>query len=158
MLERNLIDLDHRRRFAWLYTQNPAGPARTWLVRERGSETPVGMASLFPRWVRLNGQTCLSGQVGDFAVDAGYRSLGPAVMLQRATFSAVDAGELTFCYDCPPHDKGMATFRRLGLGVSCRMFRYARLVKVDRIVRRSVRLGAAAASLSWLGNRMLRLA
>ncbi len=157
VLRRNLTDLDHARRFRWLYLDNPAGPARAWFLREReGSGAPVGAASLFPRWVWLRGQVHLCGQVGDFAVDAGYRSLGPAVMLQRATFGPVDGRALAFCYDCPPHDKGMATFRRLGLGPQCRMLRHARLIKVDRIVRRRVR-PAAAVALSWLGNGVLRL-
>jgi hypothetical protein len=159
VLRRNLTDLDHARRFRWLYLDNPAGPAQAWFLREReGNGAAVGAASLFPRWIWLRGRLHLCGQVGDFAVDAAYRSLGPAVMLQRATFGPVDGRVLAFCYDCPPHDKGMATFRRLGLGPQCRMLRHARLIKVDRIVRRRVRPAAAAAALSWLGNGVLRLA
>ncbi len=158
VLQRNLTDLDHARRFEWLYLQNPAGRAWSWFLREEGRDEPVGVASLFPRWVWLRDEVRLCGQVGDFAVDTGYRSLGPAVALQRATFGPVEARALTFCYDCPPHDKGMATFRRLGLSANCRMIRYARLLKVDRIVRRRVRPAAAASALSWVGNSLLRLA
>jgi hypothetical protein len=156
VLGRNLTDLDHARRFEWLYLANPAGPARAWFLRE-GAGAAVAVASLFPRWMWLHGQPRLCGQVGDFAVDAGYRSLGPAVLLQRATFQPVDAQELTFCYDCPPHDRGMATFQRLRLTPNCRMVRYARLLKVDRLVRRYVRPPLAAAPLSAAGNTVLRL-
>jgi hypothetical protein len=156
VLRRNLTDLDHGRRFDWLYRANPAGPARAWFLRE-GTGVAVAVASLFPRWMWLHGQPRLCGQVGDFAVDAGYRSLGPAVLLQRATFQPVDAQELTFCYDCPPHDRGMATFQRLRLTPNCRMVRYARLLKVDRLVRRYVRPPLAARPLAAAGNTVLRL-
>jgi hypothetical protein len=101
VLQRNLTDLDHARRFRWLYLDNPAGPARAWFLHETAAQracggsipvSPLGLgARPNPRY----------GQVGDFAVDGGYRSLGPAVMLRRATFAPVDRRELASCYDCP---------------------------------------------------------
>ncbi len=156
LLQRNLPELDHARRFDWLYLNNPAGRAWAWFLRVDGMEAPVGVASVFPRPVWLGAQVRTSGHVGDFAVDAAYRSLGPAVLLQRATFGPVDEGALAFCYDCPPHDKGIATFRRLGMSPSCRMLRHAKPLRVDRVVRRHVRLAALASATSWLGNAALR--
>jgi hypothetical protein len=153
-LQANLPDLPHQRRFEWLYRANPDGPAWSWLVCA-DSGNVVGAASLFPRsmWVGQKQQRC--AQVGDFAISAGYRSLGPAMLLQRATFCPVDQGEVAFCYDCPPHDAGMSTFRRLGLGPSCRVDRYAIPLRVDQRLRK--RLGAASKVPAAAGNLVLQL-
>lgn len=139
ILQRNLDGLDHDRRFEWLYQKNPAGCAWSWFVFDETTERIVGIASVFPRsmWIGRDCRKC--GQVGDFAVDAAYRSLGPAVMLQRATLGPVEDRRIAFCYDCPPNEAGMAPFRRLGLQPSCRTERYAKLLRADRWLAR--RLG-----------------
>ena len=53
-------------------------------------------------------------------------------MLQRATFEPVLGGELAFCYDSPPHEKGMAMFQRLGLKEDCRMHLRSKLLRTAR--------------------------
>jgi hypothetical protein len=75
-------------------------------------------------------------------------------MLQRATFEPVEAGALALCYDCPPHERGMSTFRRLGMAPSATMTRHARLLRTDRQLEK--RLGWAAAPLARMGNALLR--
>ena len=122
---------NHERRFEWSWMLNPAGVGWTWLIYERGSDSAVGTTSLFPRQIYADGKQVRAGQVMFFAVDEGHRSLGPAVMLQRATFGPVDSGELDFCYDCPPHDEGMSTFFRLGMRPNCEMVRYALPLRSD---------------------------
>lgn len=97
------------------------------------------------------------GQVGDFAIDSSHRSLGPAVMLQRATFEPVQQGSLTLCYDCPPHDAGMSTFRRLGMQANCHMQRYVRPVKTDRQLAKYLGQGRLTAGVAVLGNIVLNL-
>jgi hypothetical protein len=154
-LERNLPDLAHRRRFDWLYRANPAGPAWSWFAYDDGTKEIVGVASVFPRafWIGRRVERC--GQVGDFAVDATHRSLGPAVLLQRATFQPVDHGVLAFCYDCPPHDQGMATFRRLGIETTCRTHHYARPLRAERQVERRLGRGAIPGAVTAIVNRVL---
>jgi hypothetical protein len=152
VLERNLPDLAHRRRFEWLYRANPAGHAWSWVACDIETKAVVGAASVFPRAVWVGNRTERCGQVGDFAVDATYRSLGPAVMLQRATFGPVDSGMLTFCYDCPPHDQGMATFRRLRIDATCETRRYARLVRAERQVEKRLGSGRIAGAIASLAN------
>lgn len=153
-LQSNLPNLPHQRRFEWLYRTNPDGPAWSWFVYA-DSGNVVGAASLFPRsmWVGQKQQRC--AQVGDFAISAGYRSLGPAVLLQRATFCPVDRGEVSFCYDCPPHDAGMSTFRRLGLHPNCKIDRYAIPLRLDHRLQK--RLGAASKLPAAAGNFVLQL-
>jgi hypothetical protein len=155
VLTRNLPDLAHRRRFEWLYRANPAGHAWSWFACDTATEQAVGVASLFPRAVWVGDRVERCGQVGDFAVDATYRSLGPAVMLQRATFGPVDAGALAFCYDCPPHDQGMATFRRLRIDATRETQQYARLIRAERQVEKRLGRGRTAGAIASLANRWL---
>ena len=123
VLERNLPELPHARRFKWLSREGHLGPAWSWLLCDSGSREPVGLASLFRRAIWRGGKVEMCGQVGDFAIDPSHRSLGPAVMLQRATLGPVDAGQLVLCYDCPPNARGMSTFRRLKMEASWRVSR-----------------------------------
>jgi len=156
VLKRNLEDIPHELRLQWLYRDNPAGGAITWFLCDESGRA-VGVTSLFPRAVWLGRRVAVCGQVGDFGVEARFRSLGPAIMLQRATFEPVMRGELAFCYDCPPHEKGMAMFQRLGMRENCRMYWYAKLLRSERLLgpvfgQRGGRLVARAA------NLVLRLA
>jgi hypothetical protein len=139
VLERNLPDFDHRRRFQWLYLDNPAGPAWCWFLCAEGDRV-VGAASLFPRYLWMSGRLVRCGQVGDFAVDAAHRSLGPALMLQKATMTPATEGVLEFCYDCPPHENGMATFRRMGIAATCGTARFVKLLGITGLARRYFRL------------------
>jgi hypothetical protein len=154
ILQTNLPDLPHARRFDWLYRGNPDGPAWSWFICEPSGRA-VGVASLFPRSMWVGDKREMCGQVGDFAVAASHRSLGPALLLQRATFSPVERGELAFCYDCPPHQAGMSTFRRLGMRPNCRIDRYALPMRVDVRVRKN--MGVTSAIPVALGNLLLRL-
>jgi hypothetical protein len=157
VLGRNLQDVAHRRRFGWLYQGNPVGRAWSWLARDVSSDEAVGVASLFPRAVWLGSRVALCGQVGDFAVDVTHRSLGPAMMLQRATFEPVQRGEIAFCYDCPPHERGMSTFRRLGMTVTTTMQRRAKLLRVERQLGNRFGKGRLWARVGPIGNALLRL-
>jgi|HubBroStandDraft_1064217.scaffolds.fasta_scaffold00153_25 hypothetical protein len=123
ILERNIPGRQEGH-FEWRHQANPAGPGWSWVACDR-NDAIVAMASVFPRNVWVDGKRLICGQVGEFVVDAPYRSLGPALMLQRATFTPVDSGELAFCYDCPPHDQGMSTFVRLGMSAAAEVIRYA---------------------------------
>lgn len=155
VLKRNLRDVPHEARFSWLYLNNPAGQAQSWfLYDEHGSA--VGIASLIRRatWMGEASATC--GQVADFGIDLSFRSLGPAIRLQRCTFEPVLKGELAFCYDCPPHDLGMAMFDRLGLKETCRMQGYVKLLRADRQLERL--LGKPAGRMvSGITNPLLRM-
>jgi hypothetical protein len=140
LLKRNLPEVPQIG-FEWRYVLNPAGAARSWFIYQQNESNAVGMASVIPRKMYADGREMVAGQVMHFVVDQRYRSLGPALSLQRATFDAVDSGELDFCYDCPPHDRGMSTFIRLGMRPSCELIRYALLLRSEKYFRR--RIGSA---------------
>ena len=152
------LDLDNdRMRYSWLYLDNPAGNAWAWFAYEADNGKLVGLSSLFPRAVWIRDELFYCGAVGDFAVDPNYRSLGPALKLQRATFDPVKKGYLTFCYDCPPHDTGMSTFIRLGMQANLQMHRYARPIKIDRQLSKLLGQKRWVASLALTGNFLLKM-
>lgn len=155
ILQRNLPDLSHAGRFEWLYHKNPAGKPWAWFVCEEQSGKPVGVASVFPRWMWINGEPARCGQVGDFAIDSAYRSLGPAVLLQKATFGPVNESLIQFCYDCPPDDRGMSTFRRLGIDPNCRLHRFARPLRLERRLAGRLRNSSLASVAAFVGNLAL---
>ena len=142
LLERNVSEFLMEAQFSWTHEGNPAGPGWSWLIYDRENGRIGAMTSLCPRPVYVDGRRLTCGQVGEFVVDRAYRSLGPAVMLQRATFEPVDSGALAFCYDCPPHDQGMSTFVRLGMHPSCELTRYAFLLNSNEVLEK--RLGKRA--------------
>lgn len=157
VLERNLTDLPHSRRFKWMYRDNPLGPAWSWFACDGATGQAVGVASVFRRAMWLGRRMMVCGQVGDFAIDAGHRSLGPAVMLQRATFEPVDRGSLTLCYDCPPHDRGMSTFRRIGMEANASLARHAKLLRANRKIEGRIGEGPVARALAPVGNALIWL-
>lgn len=157
VLERNLTEVPHAKRFDWFYGRNPSGRPYSWMIVEEKTQQPAGIASLISRGIWLGNEMKICGQVGDFGIDRAYRSLGPAVQLQRATFLPVDRGELALCYDCPPHESGMSTFRRLGMKANCRMRRYLRILKTDRIMARRLGGGLHSGAAAKLANVALRI-
>jgi hypothetical protein len=155
VLERNFPEFPHGRRFKWIYRDSPLGPAWSWLLWDSNAGQPVGVASVFPRAMWVGDKVELCGQVGDFAIDPTHRSLGPALMLQRATFEPVNGGHLALCYDCPPNARGMSTFRRLRMVSNATTTRYTRLLRADRPVAKRLGRGRAAAVAARLGNTLL---
>jgi hypothetical protein len=158
LLTRNFGPIQEER-FAWRHTENPAGVCWSWFAYDaNGSsrKTPVALVTVFPRNMRVGGKRVRGGQVGEFAVDSTHRSLGPAVQLQRTTFTPVDSGDLTFCYDCTPHDRGMSTFVRLGMQPNCEVHRYALPLRCDPYVAKKCGTGVWTKPLIAAGNVVLR--
>ena len=153
-LGRFLTPLSDGRRFDWLYKGNPAGLARTWLAIDAQTECVIGTAAAFPRrcyW----GQTEISAWVfGDFCLDAQYRSLGPALRLQRACFGALGANDAMFCYDFPSSSMA-AVYKRLGVPVAGKILRLAKVLRVDRKIRGIVNIPVVTRAVSMLGNSVL---
>ena len=154
-VSRFLTPLSDGRRFDWLYKNNPEGVARTWLAMDTETGRLVGTAAAFPRRCYL-GQSEISVWVfGDFCFDAQYRSLGPALQLQRACLRALESDSRAFSYDFP--SAGMlAVYKRLGFDVTVTMIRLARLLRVDRKVREVINIPAAERVVSTVGNTLLR--
>jgi len=156
LLQRNL-GVSQERVFEWRYKMNPAGSPWCWFAYDGNNGAAVAMTSLFPRRMYVDGKPLMCGQVTHFVIDPAYRSLGPALLLQRATFEPVDSGELAFCYDCPPHDRGMSTFVRLGMKASCEVTRYTLLLRSDEFLDRRLGNRAWTKPLVAASNLALRM-
>src|SRR5271167_4925731 len=118
-------------RFTWLYEDNPHGPAQAWIAIEEGTGKGVGAAAAFPRRLRVD-ETVRPGYVlGDFCIDANYRSLGLALQLQRACLNHIGAASGTLGYDFPS-ERMMAVYHRMQIAPFCRMVRWAKLLRADR--------------------------
>ena len=155
-LLRFLTPLSDDRRFSWLYENNPHGRARAWVAYSADDDTVVGMSAAFPRRMYLNGHEEVSWVLGDFCINDAYRSLGPALMLQRACLAAVDSREAAFCYDFPSASM-MAVYKRLHIYPCGQMVRLAKPLRVDRKVKGLIKSPIVNSALSNAGNLVLRL-
>jgi hypothetical protein len=155
-LRRYLTPSSDERRYDWLYRQNPYGPARAWLAEDRETGEIVGSSAAFRRRAIAGGNAKSGWVLGDFCVAERYRSLGPALQLQKATLAATEAvGETEFCYDFPSRQL-TAIYGRLGMRPSAQMVRFAKLLRVDDKCRRLTRSKSLSRPLSWMGNLLLR--
>jgi hypothetical protein len=155
LFRRYLFPFYDERRFEWLYRNNPHGQARTWIAVDADRGEAVGAASAFPRRVCAYDQEETGWVLGDFCLADQYRSLGPAVQLQRKFVREVDAGAISFFYDFPSTAM-MAVFKRLRIEASDQIVRLTKPIRVDRKVREAVKNPLVARMLSAVGNLLLR--
>jgi len=156
-MQQFLTPQSDEQRFNWLYLQNPFGPARVWIAMDEArTNSVIGMASAFPRRLYLNGQDQLGWVLGDFCLDLHYRSLGPAVQLQRVFLAEVAAGTMNCFYDFPSTGM-MAVYRRLRVPETGAMVRLAKPLRIDRKVREFVKVPLIDQGISMTGNFLLRL-
>jgi GNAT superfamily N-acetyltransferase len=155
-LRDNLPAASDPARFDWLYLRNPWGQARAWSVSDDSAGEIVGVGAAFPRWIWAGENRRRAWILGDFAVSPQFRSLGPALLLQRTCLSSITHGADTLCVDFP--SKGMlAVYRRLGIAPAGRLVRYIKLLKVDSRVRKLIPVEMVAHGIAGFVNRGLRL-
>jgi broad specificity phosphatase PhoE len=138
--------------FDWRYHHNPHGPARAWLAVDDDSETgePVGVSAAFPRHAQVNGAAKTGWVLGDFCISDKYRTLGPALQLQRATLASVgEHADADFCYDFPSRQL-TAIYQRLRIQPAASIIRLAKPLRVDEKFRK-------LKPVVWLGNSLLQL-
>ena len=143
------------KRFQWLYKENPFGLARTWIATEVDGGAVIGVASAFPRRV-YSGLHEVSGWVlGDFCIASEFRTLGPALQLQRHLWQELQSEATPFFYDFPSASM-MAVFRRLNIFQTGQCIRYVKLLRVDQKIKAVVKSPVLATLLSLAGNIMLQ--
>src|SRR5262245_23826954 len=125
MLLLHLTPFSDVRRFHWLYMQNPFGKGRAWIATDKERATVVGVAGAFPRRIIAGGRDHESWVLGDFCIVENYRSLGPALQLQRACLNELQKEGAAFCYDFPSVEM-MAVYQRLHLAPFDYMVRWAK--------------------------------
>lgn len=142
--------------YDWLYRDNPHGPARVWIATDEDSDRMIGAAAAFPRLVSVDGEVVRCWNLGDFAIAQGFRSLGPALALQRACLGPVMDGQVPFAYDHPSCTM-MAIYRRLGIDAAGSVVRYAKPLRIDDKVKGWARVPIISRSAASVGNLLLSL-
>jgi hypothetical protein len=143
-------------RYDWLYRQNPDGQAQLWVLMEGETNAIVGSGGIVPRRMYVMGQEKLGGVLVDFWIHPYYRSLGPALQLQRACLSGIDAGPYTLYYDFPKHTM-VAVYRRLGVATSRWVVRMTKLLSVERKLGSVGQIPVLGRSLLAAANGLLRV-
>jgi len=141
-LHRYATEFSNEGRFDWLYAQNPHGPGQAWLARDNESGEVVGTSAAFRRRAILNEAERTGWVLGDFCMADKYRSLGPALQLQRATLAAVASGGADFYYDFPSR-KMMAIYERCGISPAVHVVRLAKPLRAGNKSPRWVRLSSS---------------
>jgi hypothetical protein len=148
-----LTPLSTGERFDWLYRRNPAGDALAWILcAEQGV---VGACAAFPRRVFVKGAMARGYVLGDFCIKPAYRTLGPAIELQRACLAEMNA-EGTVWFDFPSTSM-LAVYARLGIRPDESVTRFAKLLRADRKIAELVRSAGVARGLSAVANPWLAL-
>jgi GNAT superfamily N-acetyltransferase len=141
-------------RFDWLYLQNPHGPARCWVSTDAPNGKIVGASTIFPRRM-LRGDGAIRGCVfGDFCIHPDYRSLGPAVQLQRATLAGMQDAGFEFGYDFPSASM-LGVYHRLGIRPQDLFVRMAKPLRANRQIGARVKSRIAARGASAVANAVL---
>lgn len=127
-----------KRRFEWLYFENPEGEAKAWIVFDEKSEKPIAFCCVLPRRVRVGGKDILCWNSGDFSVNKKFRTLGIALKLRRKAKEGVDKGEIRCFYAHP--NKAMAIVHdRVGHVCLGRMYRFAKILDTRPYVEKKLK-------------------
>jgi hypothetical protein len=142
------------RRYDWLYRRNPQGSASAWIAEDASVGALVGAAAAFPRRLCDGGVTKSGYVLGDFCIHPGYRSMGPALQLQRACLEGIGGESAALGYDFPSHHM-LAVYRRLGIEPSDRLVRLAKPLRTIRKIAGTVRVQLIARGLGAIGDPLL---
>jgi len=106
------------------YVDNPAGAGSVLLLFADGEPVAKGVQGLHPRTFHHGDRRLRAAGLADFAVDAGHRSLGPALMLMRSGVQR--AGERFDMTYGLPNAKAAPVCQRAGLKRIGAMRRHAK--------------------------------
>jgi GNAT superfamily N-acetyltransferase len=156
MLFQYLTRLSDGDRFDWLYLNNPHGKAHAWVAADTENCAIIGSAAAIPHRLYVDGIEKTGYLLADFWIHPQYRSLGPAVQLQRACVDFVESGSTDFFYDLPQSSMG-SVYQRLGIVPREMLLRLAKPLRLDKKIRTKINIPIVASCLSGLSNRLLEL-
>ncbi len=151
----NLTPLSSECRFEWLYRQNPHGEALGWVAVNDQDGTVVGTAAVFPRMLFVRGELIRGWVLGDFCLNVKYRSLGPAVVLQRACLKFFEEQPGEPFYDFPSQTM-VAVYKRLGWSVTKTMQRVMKPIRLNQKIRSFISYSWLAEPVAMIGNTALK--
>jgi Acetyltransferase (GNAT) domain len=153
LFRRYLTPDSNENRFNWLYKQCPYGRALAWVASDTENGAIVGAAAAFPRKFYFQGAEKTGWVLGDFCLAEQYRSMGPALQLQRACLQVASPPH-DFCYDFPSKPM-MSIYRRMGVQQASNLVRWAKPLRVEDKLRRIVRSENIARALGKIGSSVL---
>jgi GNAT superfamily N-acetyltransferase len=142
------------RRFDWLYRSGPHGQASAWIATHGSAGPLVGAAAAFPRRMFVGSAATTGCVLGDFFIVPEYRSLGPAVQLQRACLAGVAHQSFEFGYDFPAATM-LPVYKRLAKSPEDTLVRLAKPLRADRKIRERVKMPFLAKGLTRAANTIL---
>jgi len=143
-------------RYEWLYRKNPEGMARAWVACEAETGLIVGVAAAFPRRIYCRGTEVRGYVLGDFCIHPDYRSLGPALALQRSSLEDLSREGAGFVFDFPSTSM-LAIYKRLRIEPQESTIRFAKPLRADREIQKRIPNKAAGRTLAVAANAALRL-
>jgi len=112
-------------KYNWFYKSNPYRKGKLWLLKLEGAEKTIGVGGVGYRRFNVNGKSLIGAMGVDFAVEKEYRTLGPALKLQK-TIMESSKKDADFIYGFPAEQAEAVLkyfkFHKLG--------EFTRLVKV----------------------------
>jgi GNAT superfamily N-acetyltransferase len=154
-IRRWLAPQSDERRFDWLYLKGPHGKATAWIATDAADGRLVGAAAAFPRRMYADNAATVGCVLGDFFVASEYRSLGPAVQLQRACLGSVGSQTFALGYDFPAMTM-LPVYKRLAKSPEDKLVRLAKPLRADRKIRERVKMPLLADGLALAANTVLR--
>lgn len=137
-----------------MYLDNPHGRAAVFLAVDELTGEIVGSGAVLPRRMWVAGAVQTACIMADFWIHPDYRSLGPAVKLQRACIEHAAAAGFAF-YDLPQGNMA-AVYRRMGLLGADRLPRFAKPVRTGPFLERRLHSRLLARPVALLGDLLLR--
>lgn len=157
----HLTKRSDERRFAWLYRGNQPGPVKAWLATDTSVSVVIGSGAIVPQRVMVDGRPVPVAVMADFWIHPSYRSLGPALKLQRRCIEGAQVSHEGF-YDLPQRQMTVI-YKRLGIPSLATLIRLAKPLRADAHLQKALRsqtLARVAAPLAnsamAFGDRLLR--
>lgn len=121
-------------RYQWLYLKNPSGLARTYVACAKDTGAAVGITSLFPRAVQVDGARLTGAIGGDGYVTPAFRRRGIVTVLHRMAHAEMDDG-LSFMFG-PPEPNNLRALLQSGALIVGGVRRFTRPLKTRGLGRR----------------------
>jgi len=141
-------------KYSWMYEGNPHGRAIGRLVLDKNDEV-VGMAALFPRGLRIDGNSqAAAAIVGDFVIAREHRSLGPALMLQKALIESQKKHHVGLVYGFP-NQQAEAVLQKAGYRFIGNTIRLTRPLRSHYYLSRKISAGRLSKVLAGIVDPIL---
>jgi hypothetical protein len=141
-------------RFEWLYRRGPAGAAKAWILVDTKTSMTIGVAAAFPRRLYAHGQEVRGWVLGDFCIEPGFRSVGPAMRLQQTCVRQLQSESRGVFYDFPSPAM-TAVYRRLNVFITQQFVRLVKPLRVDSKIQQRIKQPQLARALTAVVNHGL---